>query len=218
MVSARYFSFWKTAPWFHWHSEELKWKVSQQLQDPAGQSSGPSGVFWSSHISPCRGQRPATTKVLVLGRNLWSGLWCATVSDGGTRSASFLPGTLETSAQREEDRPSQLTEGRFNLWISIKITIYMCVCRWAISLGSLSGAIWWGNRSTDNKSNVSLQNVTLNSHSRYSFKMAVTHRWGKKLTLIWLIKPPQTQFQKQKDTRMQLGLPSVFCWWRWNVS
>lgn len=42
-----------------------------------------------------------------------------------------------------------------------------------------------GDRSTDNKSNVNLQNVTLNSHSGYSFKMAVTHHWGKKkLTLI----------------------------------
>lgn len=181
MVSARYFSFWKNAPWFRWHSEELKWKVSQQLQDPAGQSSGPLGVFWSSHISPCRGQRPATTKVLVLGRNLWSGLWYATVSDGGTRSASFLPGTLETSAQRQEDRPSQLTEERFNLWTACPHHyqykdnyIYMCVLMSHI-IGITIRSNLMGDR---NKSNANLQNVTVNTHSGYSFKMAVTHHWG----------------------------------------
>lgn len=37
-----------------------------------------------------------------------------------------------------------------------------------------------GDRSADNKSNGSLQNVTLNSHSGDSFKMAETHHWGKK--------------------------------------
>lgn len=36
------------------------------------------------------------------------------------------------------------------------------------------------DRNSDNKSNVNLQNVTLNSHSHYSFKMEMTHHWGKK--------------------------------------
>lgn len=140
MVSARFsLSFWKTAPWFHWHSEELKWKVSQQLQDPAGQSTGPLGVFWSSHISPGHFQGPGTMRVLVLGHNLWSGLWYATVSDGGTRSVSFLPGTLETSAHREEEEEQvrQATSQPKNIKITLNILLT------GHFIGISTWATWW---------------------------------------------------------------------------
>lgn len=140
MVSARFsLSFWKTAPWFHWHSEELKWKVSQQLQDPAGQSTGPLGVFWSSHISPGHFQGPGTMRVLVLGHNLWSGLWYATVSDGGTRSVSFLPGTLETSVHREEEEEQvrQVTSQPKNIKITLNILLM------GHFIGISTWATWW---------------------------------------------------------------------------
>lgn len=76
---------------------EVKWKVSQQLQDPTRQSLGPLGVFWSSRTSPCCGWRPVTRRVLVLGQNLWSGLWYVTVSDEGIHNAFSLPDTQGTS-------------------------------------------------------------------------------------------------------------------------
>lgn len=83
----------------------VKWKVSLWLQDPAGQSLGPLVVFWSSHITPCWAWRRVTRKVPVFGHNLWSGLWYATVSDGGTRIASSLPdsqGTSKTGKRKGE--------------------------------------------------------------------------------------------------------------------
>lgn len=85
----------------------VKWIVSQQLKDPAGQSMGPLVAFWSSLITPCRGQRPITRTAPVLGHNLWSDLWYATVSDGGTRIASSLPDIQETSER--ERGASQLS-------------------------------------------------------------------------------------------------------------
>lgn len=86
---------------------EVKWKVSQQLWDPSWQSLGPLGVFWSSHTSPCCGWRPVTRRVLVLGQNLWSGLWYVTVSDGGIHNAFSLPDTQETSETQKKEITSE---------------------------------------------------------------------------------------------------------------
>lgn len=92
-----------------WKKATLRWAiVSQQLQDPAGQSLGPSGVFWSSRFPPCSG-RMVTTTGRVLGHNLWSGLWYGTVSGGGIHIASSLPDNQETSVMKQS---GQMGEGQ----------------------------------------------------------------------------------------------------------
>lgn len=102
---------------------EVKWKVSQQLQDPALQSLGPLGVFWSSHTSPCCGWRPVTRRALVLGQNLWSGLWYVTVSDGGIHIAFSLPDTQETSKTEKKGDHQWIFSTRIWAWNQNEQTI-----------------------------------------------------------------------------------------------
>lgn len=56
-------------------------------------------------VALARGRgRSVTTTAGVLGHNLWSGLWYATVSGGGIRTASSRPDNQETSGM-EQRRP-----------------------------------------------------------------------------------------------------------------
>lgn len=62
--------------------------------------------------------RAVTRRVPVPGRNLWSGLWYATVSDGGTRIASSLPDNRETSEKKKTRACQWMSSWVFQMWFS----------------------------------------------------------------------------------------------------